>query len=246
MTVPDNAAVSPDGEPPRKVGVPVRGVDVVGITGLMLVFLIVGVGLLFVGLYVGGEGHKLNLTVVLAANLISVVAVLAAVQIVLVWRRRMPWRGLGFAPIPGRWIATSAAVGLACVAGAGLLRLLLFSGIPDPGRQLVAPYGFTWWGLIGMVVTAGALMPLVEEIYYRGILYRWMRSRWRVAVSVPVSAAIFGLTHIHYAPALMVLVALLGVVLALAYERTGSLWPSVIIHATNNTVAVVLVYVAAA
>lgn len=246
MTVPDDATPTPEAGQPGYAGTVVRGVDVAVITCLIVAFLAIGITLLYAGLYLGGRARELNLAVILAANLISVISVLAAAQIVLVWRRSIGWRELGFAPIPARWVAASAGVGTACVVGASLLRVLLFSATEDPGRQLVAPYGFTWLGLIGMVMTAGALMPLVEEFYYRGVLYRWMRSRWRAVIAVPVSAAIFGFTHIHYAPGLMVLVALLGIVLALAYERTGSLWPPIIIHATNNTIAIVLVYIAAA
>jgi membrane protease YdiL (CAAX protease family) len=35
----------------------------------------------------------------------------------------------------------------------------------------------------------------------------------------------------------------LGIVLALVFERSKSLWPSIIIHAANNTFAIGLLYV---
>ena len=81
------------------------------------------------------------------------------------------------------------------------------------------------------------LTPLAEELLFRGILYTWLR-RWGVAVAVGVSAVVFGLAHgvSFVLPAAI----LLGVLTALIYEKSGSVWPAVIAHVANNTIVFVV------
>jgi membrane protease YdiL (CAAX protease family) len=83
------------------------------------------------------------------------------------------------------------------------------------------------------------LVPIGEEIFFRGFVYGTLR-RWGVATAVVLSALFFSAVHqqiVHFLPILV-----LGIVLALAYERTGSLLPAMVIHAVNNVVAILSVY----
>jgi membrane protease YdiL (CAAX protease family) len=87
-------------------------------------------------------------------------------------------------------------------------------------------------------------MPFVEELLFRGLFYRWLRERWGVAAAVAVSALSF--SALHGIPQLIPALALFGAVLALVYEKSGSLWPAIVVHALFNCVGVVLVYAALA
>ena len=55
------------------------------------------------------------------------------------------------------------------------------------------------------------------------------------------SAALFGIAH--GVSVVLVVAFLLGVVNAVLVERSGSIWPAVIVHATNNVLAFVAVAV---
>ncbi len=89
------------------------------------------------------------------------------------------------------------------------------------------------WGLLLMVVIA----PIVEEIIFRGLLYRMLRERWGVWVSVLVSAAFFSLVH-H---GLLISPQLLGgIVFALAYEWSRSLWVAIALHMGANAAVYIL------
>ena len=46
---------------------------------------------------------------------------------------------------------------------------------------------------------------------------------------------IFG--AIHFKPEFLVPLAILGTILALLFEKTGSLWPCILVHALNNGLA---------
>jgi len=73
--------------------------------------------------------------------------------------------------------------------------------------------------------------PLFEEWILRGMLYRSLRRNWGMAVSVALSAVLFA--TLHPAAGCISLITL-GVMTAVATERTNRLWPSIFIHAGYN------------
>jgi membrane protease YdiL (CAAX protease family) len=83
--------------------------------------------------------------------------------------------------------------------------------------------------------------PLVEELFFRGLLFRALlgRAPVPVPVAVVVSALLFALAHfeaVQFAG-----LAVFGVVLALLAWRTGRLMPGIGAHAAFNLAAVVSV-----
>lgn len=82
------------------------------------------------------------------------------------------------------------------------------------------------------------VVPVAEEIFFRGFLYGALR-RWGVSLAAALSALLFAAVHsqiVHFLP-----IFLLGIIMALLYERTGSLIPPVVVHAVNNVVATLAV-----
>jgi membrane protease YdiL (CAAX protease family) len=83
--------------------------------------------------------------------------------------------------------------------------------------------------MLGTVVLA----PVFEELIFRGLLYGTLRVRLGPWLAALVSAAIFAFAH-GYGAAGFVSVFVSGVLWAWAYERTGSLLPSMAAHVANN------------
>lgn len=121
-------------------------------------------------------------------------------------------------------------------------------GHPDvsgPVNDLVkGAHGVGLWGLVAFV-TVGA--PVVEELFFRGLVLRSLQHRFPAAAAVPLSAVIFGLAHLQALSAAGLLVVIasltaLGAVLAVLAVRTGRLGPGMWAHAAFNafTVAVLL------
>jgi CAAX protease family protein len=77
--------------------------------------------------------------------------------------------------------------------------------------------------------------PFVEEFFFRGFLYQSFRNEIGVWPAAIVSGMIFG--GIHFKPEYFVPLSALGILLAWLFERTGSLWPCIAVHAINNTLA---------
>ncbi len=82
------------------------------------------------------------------------------------------------------------------------------------------------------LVAAVIIAPLWEEVVFRGVLYPFCKAhlgRWPALIT---TGLLFGAIHGHL-PSFLPL-ALLGVVLGLAYERTGSLWSPILLHTFFN------------
>lgn len=88
-------------------------------------------------------------------------------------------------------------------------------------------------------ITASIISPIYEEIFYRGFLYRWLRTRTGLIVALLISSTIFTVIHIPTYNT-MPITFFGGIIFALAYEKTGSVWPSVIIHGSTNGIMVLL------
>jgi membrane protease YdiL (CAAX protease family) len=95
-----------------------------------------------------------------------------------------------------------------------------------------------------LAIAAATLAPLCEEIAFRGWLLTALRTRHRTGVAIALAGLAFALMHLDPVrfPALLGL----GVLFGWLAWRAGSIWPSVLAHATNNALGVALVWAGAA
>ena len=159
-------------------------------------------------------------------------------------RRSYRWSAVGIRPLSSNWKRQAILIGLLVIPASGLLALGIQAllGIPFSNPQLpfLAPEGFSWFGFIGLLLLGGILVPIAEELFFRGVLYEWLRDRWGFWLGMLVSSAIFGLLHGEISIAITA--AILGGVLAWSYERSNSLWSPIIIHILNNSSKIILIY----
>jgi membrane protease YdiL (CAAX protease family) len=80
------------------------------------------------------------------------------------------------------------------------------------------------------------IVPIGEEVFFRGFVYGGLRRRWGVAAALVVSSLFFSVVHLKLVHGFSIF--LLAVIFALVYERTGSLVPPIVAHAVNNLIAV--------
>ena len=81
------------------------------------------------------------------------------------------------------------------------------------------------------IATKAVLIPIVEELLFRGILFGSFASSFSYKLAIPLSAAIFALVHYTVS---WPMVFLIGTMLAWIYWRTGSLAAPMVIHCTVN------------
>lgn len=93
--------------------------------------------------------------------------------------------------------------------------------------------------IAGLLIIPGA--AIAEELFFRGFVFRGLRGSLPLWAAAVISGVVFGSLHLvsgDWAVALQL--SLFGAVLAVAYERTGSLWTPITAHAINNSIAFVV------
>ena len=90
--------------------------------------------------------------------------------------------------------------------------------------------------------------PVVEELFFRGVLLRSFRSRWAPAPAIAAQAVVFGMYHISLAygwgnVGLVLSISALGAVFGVAAHQIRRLAPGMIAHAIVNTVAFITILV---
>lgn len=202
--------------------------------------LLVGAGL--VGAVVGDrEDGMILLVATLASQVVAGGALVVWLRVFHpTWREAMgrslrPLRELGVGVVAGFLVRT---VGVAVVGGllVWLLRAISDQRVEVP-EQLPEDLGGVRIALAILVAVVGA--PLVEELFFRGCLYRAIADRHGVAAGTIVSSLLFAGSH--YVPGpwqdallLVGVMVFVGAAFALLYERRGSLLANVAAHATFN------------
>jgi membrane protease YdiL (CAAX protease family) len=166
-----------------------------------------------------------------------------------VWPGKLTWGELGIAPPRWRWLwlLLAAGVTLMLLPVRGLIGLLVqqWFGGGLQGMQsrldLLLGSEMSWPRFFVTLLGAGFLAPVAEELFFRGFLYTALRQRLGIAAAVTISSLVFAVGHIDV-PAVVAASFIMGIALALAYEYTRSLWVAIAIHAFNNSLATVLVY----
>ncbi|MCH8179888.1 MAG: CAAX prenyl protease-related protein [Proteobacteria bacterium] len=120
-------------------------------------------------------------------------------------------------------------------------------GQPAAGFRPVNEEGELMWGLIAVRWVGAALMvPVMEELFWRGFLMRWVDNPDFEKVdpasvslkAIALSTLVFMLAHTLWLGAIVA-----GLAYALLYRYTRSLWAAVLAHAVTNGVLGVWVVV---
>ncbi len=94
--------------------------------------------------------------------------------------------------------------------------------------------------LVALALLVGVVVPVGEEIFFRGLVLGALRRLMNGHLAAVVSALFFAAAHLE--PVELLPILILGLVLAYTYEYTGSLIPGMIAHGVNNLMALVFFY----
>ena len=111
---------------------------------------------------------------------------------------------------------------------------------PDQSPQAIVDFllkSSGWQARAAVFGIAVIAAPVTEELIFRGCLYGALRQSSGRIPAIVISSILFALIHGHLPslPGLLVLAA--G--LALVYERCGSLWAPISMHASFNALTIV-------
>jgi membrane protease YdiL (CAAX protease family) len=145
------------------------------------------------------------------------------------------------------WIGLAVGVVTAIVAYTlnGIAAFLV--GAEDPVEQQLLQDALTGGATLAIVaLLAVVVAPLVEEVLFRGVLFRSLMDRTGVWVAAVLSSALFAIVHVEVVvsqPVALVGLFTVGLVLAIAYRIVGNLWIPIIGHAVFNGISLSLAIV---
>jgi len=93
---------------------------------------------------------------------------------------------------------------------------------------------------IGILVAGSVLAPLSEEIFYRGMIYPVFRKHMGPVWGAILAGLVFGLAHWDFWRTIPL--AMGGAGLCYIYEKSGSIWVSVLAHGVWNGLLSIIIY----
>jgi membrane protease YdiL (CAAX protease family) len=87
-----------------------------------------------------------------------------------------------------------------------------------------------------LMVVVGA--PIIEELFFRGLLMRSIQARWNDGLALVVSSVFFA--FVHFQPVQFAGLVLFGLILGTCAQRTGRLGMGILAHAAFNGTAVLM------
>ncbi|MDT3699038.1 MAG: CPBP family intramembrane glutamic endopeptidase [Thermincola sp.] len=106
----------------------------------------------------------------------------------------------------------------------------MLTGIKQ-GKDILLPF-----------ISVSILAPISEELYFRGMVYPLIRSKWGVRTALILSGFFF--SAMHFDLYRLIPIGVGGMVLAYFYEKTGSLVTSITAHSTWNTLMLLMMFLA--
>jgi membrane protease YdiL (CAAX protease family) len=172
--------------------------------------------------------------------------VLASIVITLQMRHHKVWGLLGYHRVAWYWLFIALAIGWLLQFIGDLVTALLghLTHQATNVQACLIQSGYSQVPLLAAAVLL-VIVPIVEETFFRGLLFGALRNRWTFMPSMLVSGAIFGILHgLSLGLSVLVLLPVLwgmGCLLAYLYQRTGSIYPGMVTHMAFNSLGVIAI-----
>ncbi len=185
---------------------------------------------------------------------IQALVVLGLVRLMVVGCESLSWSDMGLRRLDGsaiRDFAWGAVLAGPVVIATGLLVLVLVNVVGQQPDSPLPPTGSTS-GLLLNLLSGAVIAPFYEELFFRGFTLTAWRRMAGPTTAIVRSGVLFALIHAidqsgdSFGAALGVaIVAAAGrlpiaLVLGWAYDRRGSLWASIGLHATFNAILLIV------
>ncbi|HEY5793099.1 MAG TPA: CPBP family intramembrane glutamic endopeptidase [Chthoniobacterales bacterium] len=189
--------------------------------------------------HLGGKRAELNLATIIV-NCFFSLGLMGGILLFLGLRGINPVEVFGLNRFGFRAAATALGLLVSAYPMVILAQVVTYSFTsPEARPQEVVTFlleSRQWAERLAIGALAVGVAPLTEELIFRGYLYGVLRKYRNRFWAMLVSAVTFAAIHVHL-PAMPGLFVL-ALVLAVAYELTGSLWTPILMHACFNAVSV--------
>lgn len=214
--------------------------------GLLAIFLVA----LFQGVAIAVALHRFpharlgdlarNARVVLPAQIVAYLGVLAIMALVLRSRGLRFWKAVRWNWPSSLWVGVLAVGVLLSV-----IIQLSSSLLPIPKQLPIDQFFASTFDAYLLAIFGVTLAPLMEELYFRGFLYPVLARKLGFWPGVAITAAAFALIHasqLAHSWGPLLLLFIVGFVLTLARARTFSVGTSFLIHVGYNATLFTVMY----
>ncbi len=173
----------------------------------------------------------------------EVILYLAAISLLLRVMKRSH-KDLGLGSVRRFYLLMGVLVGIFLFLGIGLLGNLLtyLLGTPAPQSFTVVLQGAKYsWQLPILLILVGIVAPLKEEVLFRGLFYPPIRRVYGRGIGMLFTGIFFAALHFDLVRFIPLLIG--GIVLTWLYERSSSLWPSIVAHGTWNVLMALALWI---
>jgi uncharacterized protein len=144
---------------------------------------------------------------------------------------------LGLSLQPG-W-AKELSIGLAFGTALQLIVMAILATTHSVHYSRLDGYSFHLWRLVGANVLLFAFAATVEELAFRGYAFKWLMWSVGTPAAVLIAGILFGAAHLTNPNSTFLSTlntALAGILLAVPYVRTRSMWMQIGVHWSWNLV----------
>ena len=172
----------------------------------LILYLVVGMGGFFaasmlVGRIINTDVMTLPLSIL--AYTLNITFFAGSVLVLGVARGKLSLREIGFVPprVNWKWFIAAIGISLALLPLRGVIGVIVqyLAGGNLDGLQermdVIAPDGFTWAGFLVTLIGVGILVPISEELFFRGAIFTWFRGRYSFPIAMLASSLLFALGH---------------------------------------------------
>ena len=93
---------------------------------------------------------------------------------------------------------------------------------------------------VSMVIAVAIVGPILEELLFRGVVYNRIKDMFNPVVAIISSAIIFGIFHMNWVQGIYA--STLGILLAYLYYKYKTIYASIIMHMTCNTISLIATF----
>jgi uncharacterized protein len=140
--------------------------------------------------------------------------------------------------------ATQLGIGLAIGTALQLIVMAILAATHSVHYSPIAGYPLHLWRLVSANFLLFAIAATVEELAFRGYAFRWLMWSVGTPAALMISGILFGLGHLaNPNPTIFSTLntALAGILLAIPYVRTRSMWMQIGLHWSWNLVLCTIV-----
>lgn len=144
----------------------------------------------------------------------------------------------------GRILLEGLVGGVLLMLAVALLALVIMAlfklpNQPQPFAEAISQ-AHSWRQLLVLMSIGSLLAPISEELYFRGLLYNYLRQHMGESAGIWLSGAVFAGMHLDAVRFIPLLCG--GAGLAYIYQRTGSLYASILAHAVWNSAMTLFIW----